>query len=57
MTELASGPVTFGLIPTDHWYQPDWIDEERATQGRNKLVEADVIYGGNLSYFSVVPGV
>ncbi|OCH92013.1 glycosyltransferase family 15 protein [Obba rivulosa] len=50
MTELASGPVQFGLIPEDHWYQPDWIDEERATQGRNKLVEADIIYGGSVSY-------
>ncbi|EMD36044.1 glycosyltransferase family 15 protein [Gelatoporia subvermispora B] len=50
MTELASGQVTFGVIPSDHWYQPEWIDEERATEGRNRLVEADVIYGGSVSY-------
>lgn len=50
MTELASGQVTFGVIPSDHWYQPEWIDEERATEGRNRLVEADVIYGGELIF-------
>lgn len=43
---LASGPVYFGLIPHDHWYQPDWIDEQKAEAARNELVEKGVIYGG-----------
>ncbi|KAH9920981.1 glycosyltransferase family 15 protein [Amylocystis lapponica] len=50
MKGLVSGPVHFGVIPARHWYQPDWIDEEKATQGRNQLVEADIIYGGSVSY-------
>lgn len=46
---LTDANVTFGVIPKDHWYQPDWIDEERATEGRNKLVQQNIIYGGALS--------
>ena len=43
---LTDAKVEFGLIPRDHWYQPDWIDEQRATEGRNKMVADSVIYGG-----------
>ena len=49
MSQLVSGPVYFGLIPPDHWYQPDWIDEQRAKEGREKLIEANIIYGGNVN--------
>ncbi|KAF8656133.1 hypothetical protein AX16_002735 [Volvariella volvacea WC 439] len=47
---LTASTVEFGLIPHDHWFQPDWIDEDRATKGRNKLVAEKVIYGGSKSY-------
>ncbi|KAJ7159641.1 glycosyltransferase family 15 protein [Mycena filopes] len=30
--------------------QPDWIDEVRATNGRDQLVRENVIYGGSVSY-------
>lgn len=43
---LTSAKMEFGLIPTEHWYQPDWIDEERATKARDQMVAEDVIYGG-----------
>ena len=43
---LTDAPVQFGLIPHDHWYQPDWIDEEKATAARNEMVRNQVIYGG-----------
>ncbi|KAJ7109390.1 glycosyltransferase family 15 protein [Mycena epipterygia] len=43
-------PVLFGLIPTEHWVQPDWIDENRARQGRLKLMNQRVIYGGSIPY-------
>lgn len=43
---MISGEVHFGVIPHDHWYQPDWIDEERAKKGRQELVRNKVIYGG-----------
>ncbi|KAJ7621661.1 glycolipid 2-alpha-mannosyltransferase-domain-containing protein [Mycena rosella] len=45
-----SGPVAYGLVPREHWCAPDWIDEERATKGREKLVADNVIYGGSVSY-------
>ncbi|KAG2054616.1 glycosyl transferase [Suillus hirtellus] len=47
---LTDADVSFGLVPHEHWVQPDWIDEERAQEGRNKLVRQGVIYGGSVSY-------
>ncbi|THH05742.1 hypothetical protein EW146_g9819 [Bondarzewia mesenterica] len=44
---LVSSTATFAQIPRDHWFQPDWIDEAKATEGRNKLVQKNIIYGGN----------
>jgi len=35
------------LIPHDDWFQPDWIDEEKAAAGRKKL--ENVIYGSECS--------
>ena len=42
--------MTFALVPREHWFQPDWIDEERATKGREKMVQDNIIYGGSKSY-------
>lgn len=50
VSNVVSGPVEFGLIPRDHWYQPDWIDEDKATAARKKMEENHIIYGGSLSY-------
>ncbi|KIJ44082.1 glycosyltransferase family 15 protein [Sphaerobolus stellatus SS14] len=49
-TEVTQSSTSYGLIPHDHWYQPDSIDEERATKARAKMVEDRVIYGGSVSY-------
>jgi Glycolipid 2-alpha-mannosyltransferase len=43
---LTDAPVEFGLIPPDHWHQPDWIDEEKATASREDMIKNNVIYGG-----------
>jgi len=48
--ELTDAKVEFGLIPHDHWYQPDWIDESRATASREDMVKNNVIYGGSVPY-------
>lgn len=40
--------VEFGLIPHDHWYQPDWIDEDKASKARKQMEENNIIYGGEL---------
>ncbi|EAU88529.2 alpha-1,2-mannosyltransferase [Coprinopsis cinerea okayama7 len=46
VSELTDAKVEFGLIPKDHWNQPDWIDEEKATKAREAMAKANVIYGG-----------
>ncbi|KAM5545741.1 hypothetical protein V8D89_000779 [Ganoderma adspersum] len=50
MSNAISGPVSFGLIPKEHWYQPDWIDEEKAAAGRAQMEADNVVYGGSVSY-------
>ncbi|KAF8654070.1 hypothetical protein AX16_003603 [Volvariella volvacea WC 439] len=48
--EITDAPVQFGLIQPDHWHQPDWIDEARASAAREKMQKDNVIYGGSLPY-------
>ncbi|KAI0006044.1 glycosyltransferase family 15 protein [Russula compacta] len=50
VTELTDATVEFGLIPPEHWYQPDWIDEEKASAAREQMAKNNVIYGGSLPY-------
>ncbi|KAL0581729.1 hypothetical protein V5O48_000311 [Marasmius crinis-equi] len=47
---ITRAQVSFGLIPKEHWYQPDWIDEDRAKKGREKMMRQGIIYGGSVSY-------
>lgn len=47
---LTDAKVEFGLIPHDHWFQPDWIDEEKASASRAKMAENNVIYGGTYHF-------
>ncbi|KAJ7905508.1 glycosyltransferase family 15 protein [Mycena olivaceomarginata] len=50
ITTITDSPVEFGLIPHDHWFQPDWIDETRASAARAEMQKNNVIYGGSLPY-------
>ncbi|KAI0298235.1 glycosyltransferase family 15 protein [Russula brevipes] len=50
VSNLASGPVYFDQIPGDQWYQPSWIDEDKATEERRKMEQENVIYGGSVPY-------
>ncbi|KAJ7940624.1 glycosyltransferase family 15 protein [Mycena leptocephala] len=43
-------PISFGLIPREHWVQPDWIDEDRARRGRLQMMTQRIIYGGDVPY-------
>jgi alpha 1,2-mannosyltransferase len=45
---IASGPVHFGQIPEEHWHQPSWIDEAKATEGREKLVKNGIGRGDSV---------
>ncbi|KZT26457.1 glycosyltransferase family 15 protein [Neolentinus lepideus HHB14362 ss-1] len=46
ITTLTDSDVKFGLIPREHWYQPDSIDEDKAKVAREDMVKNSVIYGG-----------
>ncbi|KIM20997.1 glycosyltransferase family 15 protein [Serendipita vermifera MAFF 305830] len=48
--EIISSPAYYGLIPREHWYQPDTIDEARAARMRHALQADDVIYGDSVPY-------
>ncbi|KAL9715162.1 hypothetical protein Ac2012v2_001823 [Leucoagaricus gongylophorus] len=48
--ELTDATVKYGIIPKEDWYQPDWIDEERAKAARQDMVNHNVIYGGSVPY-------
>ncbi|KAJ3489079.1 hypothetical protein NLI96_g2376 [Meripilus lineatus] len=50
ISELTDAKVEFGLIPHDHWFQPTWINETRATESRNDMMKNQVIYGGSVPY-------
>ncbi|KAG1715703.1 hypothetical protein ID866_1466 [Astraeus odoratus] len=50
ISQLTDAPVEFGLIPSEHWNQPDWIDEARATAAREDMMKNNVIYGGSVPY-------
>jgi len=43
---VTSSKVEFGVIPHNHWFQPDWIDEDKASKARKQMEENAVIYGG-----------
>ncbi|KAG8901133.1 alpha 1,2-mannosyltransferase 2.4.1 [Tulasnella sp. 403] len=49
-SEVVSTQTSYGLIPHDHWYQPKWIDEEKASAARKMMEQKQVIYGGSLPY-------
>ncbi|PVF94290.1 putative mannosyltransferase [Serendipita vermifera] len=48
--EIISGPAYYGLIPYEHWYQPDHIDETKAAAMRRIMQANDVIYGESVPY-------
>ncbi|KAI8988039.1 nucleotide-diphospho-sugar transferase [Mycotypha africana] len=49
-TGLASGKTYYGELTHDMWGYPDWIDQDKAKQAREKMAADKVIYGGSESY-------
>lgn len=47
---LVSGEAKFGLVPSEHWGYPEWIDQDYAAWCRKDFIKANVIYGGSESY-------
>jgi alpha 1,2-mannosyltransferase len=50
---LTDSKMEFGLIPREHWFQPAWIDEERAAASRQKMADENVIYGGLCRFYLI----
>ncbi|KAI5966128.1 hypothetical protein CANMA_003374 [Candida margitis] len=50
ISNAVSGEAKFGLIPTEHWSYPDWIDQEKAAFVREDMRERKIIYGDSASY-------
>ncbi|KAF7778713.1 CAZyme family GT15 [Agaricus bisporus var. burnettii] len=50
LEQLTDSTIKYGLIPPEHWVQPDWIDEEKASAARKDMVKNNVIYGGSVPY-------
>ncbi|PRT52952.1 Alpha-1,2 mannosyltransferase KTR1 [Wickerhamiella sorbophila] len=49
-SQIISGEAKYGVIPKEHWSYPDYIDKEKAAEGRKKMEEDGIIYGGSESY-------
>lgn len=49
-SSLVSGKTFYGLIPTEHWSFPDWIDQQKAQKVREDMAERKIIYGDSVSY-------
>ncbi|KAF4603652.1 hypothetical protein EYR38_004067 [Pleurotus pulmonarius] len=45
---LTDAPIQFGQISPDDWYQPPWIDEKRAEQGRLAMMRQHIIYADSV---------
>lgn len=49
-TSLISGKTHYGVIPTEHWSFPEFIDQEKARKVREDMAERKIIYGDSVSY-------
>ncbi|KAJ7211167.1 glycosyltransferase family 15 protein [Mycena pura] len=53
MGNVTKASVSFGQVPREHWFQPDWVDEDLARAGRDKMVEQGIIYAGSVPYRNI----
>lgn len=49
-SNIVSSKTSYGLIPHDHWNQPDDIDEVRAAASREQMAKDGMPYGDSVSY-------
>ncbi|KAI8318328.1 putative mannosyltransferase [Martensiomyces pterosporus] len=50
ISQVVTGDCKFGLIPTEHWSYPSFINQTKAAEVRKDMAERSVIYGGRESY-------
>ncbi|KAJ7214164.1 nucleotide-diphospho-sugar transferase [Mycena haematopus] len=49
---LTPSRVDFGVIPKEHWYQPDWIDQDKARTAMARMQRMNVKYHNMCRYNS-----
>ena len=49
-----SSKAAYGVIPPDHWHQPDSIDEAKANISRVEMAVDGVIYADSVSFVSIL---
>lgn len=47
---LSPSQMSFGLVPTEHWSYPQWINTTKADECRQDMERRNIIYGGSLPY-------
>ncbi|ETW85900.1 glycosyltransferase family 15 protein [Heterobasidion irregulare TC 32-1] len=47
---MTDAPVSFGVIPSEQWLQPEWVDEAKAARVRHSMQLQRIPYGGSVSY-------
>lgn len=47
---VTRSKCSYAQIEKDHWVQPDWINETRATAAREEMARKQVIYADSVSY-------
>lgn len=50
VSNVIGGKAEFGLIPSEHWSYPEWIDQDKAAETRTEMANNNIIYGDSESY-------
>jgi alpha 1,2-mannosyltransferase len=50
-TAMASGPTTYGIIPSNEWADiPPWIDQTKMQEGVDEMAKLPIPYGDSVTY-------
>ncbi|KAJ2395586.1 hypothetical protein GGI23_004246, partial [Coemansia sp. RSA 2559] len=47
---MTDAEVFYGQIPKEHWSYPEWINQTKAMESRERMDKDGVMYGGSESY-------
>lgn len=50
INNLTDSEVKYGFVDKDMWGYPDWVDQNKAAEGRAKAVKSGVPYADSESY-------
>ncbi|CAG8433747.1 11075_t:CDS:2 [Ambispora gerdemannii] len=49
-TGITESETSYGLVPTEMWSYPSWINQTKADENRERMEKDNIIYGGSLPY-------